>query len=235
MQIRPPTTRGAIWSVALLVACTLCQAANSSTNSASSLASTNSWNVRDLGAKGDGHTKDTAALQKALDACVSAGGGTVVMPAGNYLIGSIVLGSNTTLKLEARANLTGSPDIDDYPLARVRWEGEFAQGHRALISSEKADHVTITGPGSIFGPPISVSSLRRPRGPVLIELANGTNVVLEGFTTQIPTALVDSPVVLPESPHTQSHHSLRQFQRRWHRRGFLPGRADRALQHRHRR
>ncbi len=123
-------------------------------------------------------------MQKALDACVSAGGGTVVMPAGNYLIGSIVLGSNTTLKLEARANLTGSPDIDDYPLARVRWEGEFAQGHRALISSEKADHVTITGPGSIFGPPISVSSLRRPRGPVLIELANGTNVVLEGFTTQ---------------------------------------------------
>jgi polygalacturonase len=177
-------TRAAIWGVALLVACTLCQAADPSTNSSSSLASTNSWSVRDCGAKGDGHTKDTAAVQKALDACASAGGGTVVVPAGNYLIGSIVVGSNTTLKLEARANLTGSPDIDDYPLVRVRWEGEFAQGHRALISSEKADHVTIAGPGSIFGPPISVSSLRRPRGPVLIELANGTNVVLDGFTTQ---------------------------------------------------
>jgi polygalacturonase len=140
--------------------------------------------VREFGATGDGHSKDTAAVQKALDTCVSAGGGTVVVPAGNYLIGSIVLGSNTTLKLEARANLSGSPDIDDYPLVRVRWEGEFTQGHRALISSEKADHVTIAGTGSIFGPPISVSSLRRPRGPVLIELANGTNVVLEGFTTE---------------------------------------------------
>jgi polygalacturonase len=140
--------------------------------------------VRDFGAKGDGRTKDTVAVQRALNACVSAGGGTVVVPAGNYLIGSVVLGSNTTLKLEARANLSGSPDIDDYPLVRVRWEGEFTQGHRALISSEKADHVTITGPGSIFGPPINVSSLRRPRGPVLIELANGTNVDLENFTTQ---------------------------------------------------
>lgn len=123
-------------------------------------------------------------MQKALDTCVSAGGGTVTVPAGNYLIGSIVLGSNTTLKLETRANLSGSPDIDDYPLVRVRWEGELTQGHRALISCEKADRVTIAGPGSIFGPPIGISSLRRPRGPALIELANGTNVVLEGFTTQ---------------------------------------------------
>ncbi|HVM62021.1 MAG TPA: glycoside hydrolase family 28 protein [Verrucomicrobiae bacterium] len=166
-----------ILCVALLIAGTLCRAADPS-------ASTNSWNVRDCGAKGDGLTKDTAAFQKALDACVSAGGGTVVIPTGYYLIGSIVVGSNTTLKLEPRANLIGSPDIDDYPLVPIRWEGEFGQGHRALISSDAANHVTIAGRGSIFGPPLSVSNLRKPRGPVLIELANGANVVLEGFTTQ---------------------------------------------------
>jgi polygalacturonase len=142
------------------------------------------FNVRDFGAKGDGHTKDTVALQKALDACASAGGGTVVVPLGIYLTGSIVLGPQTTLKLEARASLMGSPDIEDYPLVRVRWEGEFADGHRALISAEKADHIAIHGPGMIYGPPLSLSALRNPRGPALIELTDATDVVLDGFTTQ---------------------------------------------------
>jgi polygalacturonase len=143
------------------------------------------FNVRDFGATGDGRTKDTAALQKALDACVAAGGGTVVVPAGVYLTGSIVLGANTTLKLEVRASLVGSPDIADYPLLpSVRWEGEFRPGHRALISSEKADHLAIEGPGAIFGPPINLSQLRDPRGPPLIELTDAGHVVLQGFSTQ---------------------------------------------------
>jgi polygalacturonase len=142
------------------------------------------FNVRDFGAKGDGKTKDTAALQNALEACASSGGGTVVVPAGIFLTGSIVLGSQTTLKLEMRASLMGSPDIEDYPIVRVRWEGEFADGHRALISAEKANHLAILGPGLICGPPISLSALRNPRGPALVELTDATDVVLDGFTTQ---------------------------------------------------
>jgi polygalacturonase len=143
-----------------------------------------SVNVRDLGAKGDGTTKDTVVFQAALDLCATNGGGTVSVPAGAYLIGSIVVGPNTTLQLQSGAKLSGSPDIADYPLVTVRWEGEFRQGHRALISSENAHNVTITGPGAITGPPLSLSQLRNPRGPVLIELANGTNVTLNGFSTQ---------------------------------------------------
>ena len=142
-----------------------------------------SVNVRDRGAKGDGTTKDTAAFQAALDSCATHGGGIVTVPAGAYLIGSVVVGPNTTLQLQSGAKLTGSPDIADYPLMNVRWEGEFRQGHRALISSDNANNVTITGPGEISGPPISLSQLRNPRGPVLIELANGTNVTLNGFST----------------------------------------------------
>ena len=143
------------------------------------------FNVRAFGATGDGQTKDTAALQKALDACAAAGGGTVDVPAGVYLTGSIVLGANTTLKLAARTNLVGSPDIADYPLLpSVRWEGEFRPGHRALISAEKADHIAIEGPGAIFGPPISLSQLRDPRGPPLIELTDASHVLLQGFSTQ---------------------------------------------------
>lgn len=153
------------------------------TNAPATQPTRSEFNVREFGAKGDGLAKDTAAIQKALDACATAGGGTVLVPAGVYLTGSLALGSNTTLRLESRANLTGSPDIADYPLVRIRWEGEFAQGHRALLSAEKADHIAIIGSGSIIGPPIGVSRLRNPRGPALIEIADAKDVLLEGFST----------------------------------------------------
>src|SRR5207253_2146309 len=75
--------------------------------SATPTASPPSLNVRDFGAKGDGRTKDTVAFQTALNACAHASG-TVVVPSGVYVIGSIVIGSNTTLQLERGANLCGS-------------------------------------------------------------------------------------------------------------------------------
>jgi len=140
-------------------------------------------NVLDFGAKGDGVTKDTAALQKALDACGEAGGGTVMVPEGIYLTGGLILHANTTLQLAGRANLLGSPDIADYPIVNVRWEGEFREGHRALLSATNAANITITG-GAIFGPPLPLGKLRNPRGPVLIELTGCTNALLENFTTQ---------------------------------------------------
>ena len=142
------------------------------------------FDVRDYGATGDGTNKDTVAFQKALDACKAAGGGTVVVTGGTYLIGSVVIGGNTTLRFEKNANLIGSPNIADYPLVRIRWEGEFAQGHRALIYSEKTANVAITGVGFIYGPPVNVSRLRNPRGPALIEFSECTNVTLDGFSTQ---------------------------------------------------
>jgi polygalacturonase len=141
-------------------------------------------NVRDFGAKGDGLAKDTVALQRALDECATNGGGTVYLPEGVYLTGSLLIGPNTTLQLASRANLIGSPEIADYPLVNIRWEGEFREGHRALLAARNGENLTITGGGSIFGPPLSVSRLRNPRGPALIELENCTNVVLEGFSTQ---------------------------------------------------
>jgi polygalacturonase len=140
-------------------------------------------NVLDFGAKGDGLTKNTAAIQKALDACAENGGGTVLVPEGVYLTGSLILHANTTLQLASHANLLGSSDIADYPVVNVRWEGEFREGHRALISATNAANITLSG-GAIFGPPISLSKLRNPRGPVLIELTGCTNTVLENFTTQ---------------------------------------------------
>lgn len=142
------------------------------------------FNVCSYGAIGNGTNMDTAAFQKALDACAAHGGGAVVVPAGRYLIGSVVLGNKTTLRLKHGASLVASPEISDYPIIQVRFEGEFVPGHRALIYSKNEKDISIIGHGSIDGPPLDVSRLRNPRGPVLIELCGCTNVTLDGFATQ---------------------------------------------------
>src|SRR5262245_33646288 len=91
-----------------------------------------SLKITDFGAVADGTTVNTAAIQKALNACSASGGGEVIVPAGNFVTGSVLLGPRTILKLEEGAIVTGSPNIADYPVANVRWEGEWRPGHRAL-------------------------------------------------------------------------------------------------------
>jgi polygalacturonase len=59
------------------------------------------YNIRDFGAKGDGTTLDTAAVQAAIDACNKDQGGTVLVPAGVFVIGSVELKSNVTLHVAA--------------------------------------------------------------------------------------------------------------------------------------
>ncbi|HEX3356396.1 MAG TPA: glycosyl hydrolase family 28-related protein, partial [Tepidisphaeraceae bacterium] len=128
-------------------------------------------NVRTLGAVGDGKTKDTAAFQKALDECAAKGGGEVVVPAGDYFIGSIAIKSNTTLRLEKGANLNGTPDLDDYPIVKGRWEGRWVDAHRALLSAQDANHIAIVGPGHIAGNP-ALGGRQMPRRPCIIEPIN---------------------------------------------------------------
>jgi len=104
-------------------------------------------NPREFGAKGDGTTKDTAAIQKAIDACAAQGGGTVRLTAGTYLSAPIVLKSNITLQLDKGATLLGSPDHDDYPA-----KAEFrAPGVQSLVSATNAENISITGDGIIDG------------------------------------------------------------------------------------
>ncbi len=137
--------------------------------------------VREQGAVGDGKTKDTAAFQKALDACGAGGGGEVVVPAGKYVIGSVVMQSHTTLKLAKDAILLGSSDIADYPLGRARWEGLDAPAHRALIHAENAKEVVVVGEGTIIGAE-AAGKLRDPRGAALVEMVECQGVRVEGVT-----------------------------------------------------
>lgn len=93
-------------------------------------------NVREapFSAKGDGTTKDTAAFQAALDRCGVMGGGEVLVPAGNYLVGSLQLRSKTTLRFAEGAVLMGSPAMGDYAVTQVRWEGPMdCRAHRAGV------------------------------------------------------------------------------------------------------
>src|SRR5579883_3004841 len=80
------------------------------------------FRVTDYGTVGDGKTLDTQALQKAIDTCSKAGGGTVVVPAGRYLTGPLHLGSSMNLHLEKGATLLLSGNTADYKLANNRFE-----------------------------------------------------------------------------------------------------------------
>ncbi len=122
----------------------------------------------------------TAAFQKALDDVAKAGGGTVVIPAGDYLIGSVVMGSNTTLRLDSGATLIGSPNPDDYPIMDVRWEGRWREGHRALIHAKDAEHIAIVGEGTINGD-VNIGDLRDPRAPCIFEPIECKDVRIEGI------------------------------------------------------
>ena len=78
------------------------------------VASAGVFNVRDYGAKGDGAAKDTAAVQRAVDAASAAGGGEVLLPKGTYLCGSVFLKSGVDFHLAEGATLKGTPDPADY-------------------------------------------------------------------------------------------------------------------------
>ena len=120
-----------------------------------SLSAAQPVNVRSFGAKGDGVSKDTAAIQQAIDSAHAAGGGTVRLPAGTYLTGSIFLKSNVELFLDHGSTLKGSPDKADYNAVDVCPQNssstrESSSGAHLLLCIEQTN-VTVRGTGRIDG------------------------------------------------------------------------------------
>ena len=118
--------------------------------SAGAASSTALFNVRDYGAAGDAKALDTAAINRAIEACSAAGGGTVYLPPGNYLTGTVLLKSHVTLDVDAGATLSGSDNPADYPLLVDPW-GVEGQVLSPLIYAEGARNITLTGRGTIDG------------------------------------------------------------------------------------
>ena len=143
------------------------------------------------GAKADGSTKDTKAIQAAIDDCAAKGGGTVALTKGIYVSAPIILKSKITLNLAAGAVLLGSPDHGDYPQTTVF----NAPGRQSLISSLYAHDIAITGKGVIDGNGASWwrdAKGERPSGvmgeivfrPRLIVLDHSRHIRITGVTVQ---------------------------------------------------
>jgi len=112
------------------------------------------YNVREYGAKGDGTTLDTAAVQTAINACTADGGGTVLVPAGTFVVGTLELKSNVTLRLAAASKLLGSGKGTDYHAVDalpLSGDSTLDDGNWALIFAVDAKNVAIEGPGTIDG------------------------------------------------------------------------------------
>ncbi len=115
--------------------------------SAGGLHAARTCDPRAFGAKGDGTSKDTVAIQGAIDACAAQGGGTVRLNTGTYVSAPIVLKSNITLHLDKGATLLGSPDHGDYP-EKTEFRLPAVQ---SLLSATNAENIAIEGDGVIDG------------------------------------------------------------------------------------
>jgi len=100
------------------------------------------YNITSYGAKDDGKTINTSAIQKTIDACHEAGGGKVVIPPGEFVTGTIILKSGVNLYLEQGAKILGSLDTADYRIGDRR---------HGLIYAYQAKGISISGEGEIDG------------------------------------------------------------------------------------
>jgi polygalacturonase len=106
--------------------------------------------ILEYGAKPNGRTLNTNAIQRAIDDVFEAGGGTVSVPSGTFLTGRIELKSRVTLNLESGGTLLGSTSINDYNPDHGS-SGKSDNNPRHLIFAQDADDVTLSGSGRIDG------------------------------------------------------------------------------------
>ena len=151
------------------------------------------FNVKDYGAKGDGKTLDHPAINKAIDAAVKNGGGTVFLPAGTYLSGSIHLQSNINLFLDAGCVIMGAPqgigayDKEEEFKGLYYQDGGHTYFHNSLIWGENLKNVSITGHGMINGGGLTKESKGQNEGPLgkaskSIALKLCSNVLIRDIT-----------------------------------------------------
>ena len=154
------------------------------------------FNVLDYGAKGDGETKNTAAIQKAIDACTK--GGTVYFPAGVFVSGALYLKSDMTLYIAEGGTLKGSEDVKDYyPLMLNRFEGWEMKTLASLLNAGTLNrngtynvvNLSIEGKGTVLGGGSKLGNAMikevgmRGRGR-LICIMNGQHINIQGLNIE---------------------------------------------------
>jgi polygalacturonase len=140
------------------------------------------FDVRDFGAKGDGQTPDTEAIQKALNDCAKSGG-TVRLPAGTYLSKPLTMGNRTTLQLDAGAVLKATDNFGDFLRPGQTWTGweAITSGSQFVpfIAGRYLTNCAIVGPGTIDG-----------SGAKWWEPAEEARIKKSGFTLPRPNLIV---------------------------------------------
>lgn len=109
------------------------------------------FNITDYGAVNDGITLNTDAINNAIHACAKKGGGTVLIPAGFWLTGPIVLESNIELHTARGALVSFTSNRKAYPLVSAYFEGVEAARCQSPISATNAENIAITGYGIFNG------------------------------------------------------------------------------------
>ncbi len=141
-------------------------------------------NVCDYGAQGDDRTNNTKCFADAVNAAYEQGGGTVYVPAGDYITGTVELKSNITLYLDAGAVIKGSENPEDYPMiTKETLKGYNREGHSGLIKALNAKNIAVTGRGTIDGRGQkwwkNPENQHRPRA---IQMILCDNVLIDGIT-----------------------------------------------------
>jgi exo-poly-alpha-galacturonosidase len=154
------------------------------------------FNILDYGAKADSSVNNTAAIQRAIDACTKDG--IVLVPEGQFISGALFLKSNMTLQIEKGGELKASQNLQDYlPMVRNRFEGWELDTYASLINAGKLDRNAaytieniairgqgrITGGGSQLGNAMINANGIRSRGR-LICIMNARNVEVQGLTLE---------------------------------------------------
>ena len=150
----------------------------------------NEFNIKDFGARGDGTTVDTKAINDAIDAASKAGGGTVIFPAGTYLSFSIHLKSfvslyfdNGSVLLAADSTANGKYDAAEASINDKYQDYGHSHWHNSLIWGDSLQNISIAGNGIINGKGLRRNaSERRPWGNKAIALRLCRNVTLRDFT-----------------------------------------------------
>ena len=136
------------------------------------------FNVRTFGAAGDGIRPDTDAINKTIQAARDAGGGTVLVPAGAYVSGTIQLQNNVTLWIDAGATILGTKNLADY-----RWPEGGREWDGSIILANGVHNVALMGRGTISG-----QNLMNPkgeeniRGPHAVLFNNSKDIVVRDIT-----------------------------------------------------
>jgi polygalacturonase len=156
-------------------------------------------NVTTFGAKGDGKSLDTPAIQRAIDTCAAGGGGVVLLPRGTFLSGTLVLRDRITLRIAPGATLLASPRIEDFApfppedVPKIAIDGSTqnkGNGPYHLIHGDGVRDVAIDGGGTIRGAGASYWDKtaegtlvsRRPRPTPLIEFVASRQIRIENLT-----------------------------------------------------